>query len=112
VQPLASALDLSPAKFNQSYANESFETLADDLLKKPKYAEKVIVICWHHGNIPALGVALGASWAQLAAAPELIARPSPGIDRLRWNPDVFDRFWVLDLLAGEVVKFQSVPQQP
>jgi broad specificity phosphatase PhoE len=112
VQPLATALDLSPAKFVQSYANESYATLADDILKKPKYSEKVIVICWHHGNIPALGVALGATWAQLAAAPELIARPSPGIDRLKWNPDVFDRFWILDLLAGEVVKFQSIPQQP
>lgn len=112
VQPLATALDLDPADFVQSYPDDCYATLAYDLLRKQKYSEKIIVICWRHGHIPALAVALGASWAQLAAAPELIARPSPGIDRLKWDPAVFDRFWILDLIAGEVVKFQSVPQQP
>jgi broad specificity phosphatase PhoE len=112
VKPLAKQLGLGPDEFIRTYPNKSYSDLAETVLREPKYSDAVIVICWHHGNIPALGVALGATWPQLAAAPELIARQSPGIDALKWNPTVFDRFWILDLLAGEVVKFQSIPQQP
>jgi broad specificity phosphatase PhoE len=111
VKPLAKIIGFGPDRFDKIYPNNSYAKLADDLLKRPEYAGKLIVICWHHGNIPALGAALGATWAQLATAPELIGRAAPGLGGLKWDPKVFDRFWVLDFGAEEGVKFQSMPQQ-
>ena len=111
VKPLAKKIGFGPDRFDKIYANKSYARLADDLLKKREYSGKLIVICWHHGNIPALGAALGATWAQLATAPELIGRAAPGLSGLKWNPKVFDRFWVLDFGAGEGVKFESMSQQ-
>ena len=114
VKPLAKKIGFGPDRFDKMYPNASYAKLADDLLKKTEYSGKLIVICWHHGNIPALGVALGATWAQLASAPELIGRASPDVSGLKWNPTVFDRFWVLDYdgSEGDGVRFQSMPQQP
>jgi broad specificity phosphatase PhoE len=111
VKPLAKKIGFGPDRFDKIYPNKTYAKLADDLLKKPEYLGKLIVICWHHGNIPLLGVALGATWAQLAVAPELIGPKSPAINGLKWDPKVFDRFWILDFAADEGVKFQSIPQQ-
>jgi phosphohistidine phosphatase SixA len=112
VKPLAEELHFGPDKFIKTYPNKAYAQLAEALCEEPKYSGKSIVICWHHGNIPFLAVALGVTWTQLANAPELVGHPSPAMNGLKWNPEVFDRFWVLDFVAGEGVKFQSMPQQP
>ena len=56
--PLATALHMP---LNSKVADEDYLALAQDLLTNPKYDGKLIIICWHHGNIPALAKALGST---------------------------------------------------
>jgi hypothetical protein len=101
LQPLANKLEFQADEFIQTYQNDSYPVLASDLLVRQKYSGALIIVCWHHGNIPQLALKLGATATQLATPPEM----SSG----KWNPLVFDRFWVLEFEGGTVV-FRSVPQ--
>jgi phosphohistidine phosphatase SixA len=57
VQPLADALGL---KIQHDFENKEFPDLVDDIFSDPDYKNKTVVICWHHGNLPALATMLGA----------------------------------------------------
>lgn len=57
VAPLANALDL---KVQHDFENDDFEDLADEIFSNPEYKGKTLVICWHHGNLPAIAALLGA----------------------------------------------------
>ena len=93
LQPLANKLGFladppSVARFIQSYANHDFPQLADDLLNNnSKFASTLVIVCWHHGNIPQLARALGVTAKQMATATEYNPRKD------KWNSLVFDRFW-------------------
>ncbi len=89
ITPLAAALHL---KINDSFANEAYQDLARELLGQPLYAGRVILVCWHHGKIPALAAALGI--------PE---PPSP------WPDSQFDHVWRIDYINGSP-KLTDVPQ--
>ena len=75
VTPLSNALG---EPLDASFKNKEFADLARELLTDPKYDGKVVLIAWHHGHIPELAHALGAT-----QAPD------------KWDPTVFDRVWVL-----------------
>ena len=62
--------------------------MAQDLLTKPKYDSKLVIVCWHHGHISDLAMALGVPAAEITAAPGMIG--------LHWDPSVFDRFWSIE----------------
>ncbi len=49
-----------------------------------KYAGKVVLICWHHGQIPALAAALGVTDAPPA-----------------WDAQVFNQMWKITYSAGQ-----------
>lgn len=49
-----------------------------------KYAGKVVLICWHHGQIPALAAALGVTDAPAA-----------------WDAQVFNQIWKITYSAGQ-----------
>jgi len=52
VTPLAQALGLT---LNHGYTNNQHKALADAILKDPStYGGKVVLICWHHGEIAKL----------------------------------------------------------
>jgi len=52
VTPLAQALGLT---LNHSYTNDQHKELADAILNNPStYGGKVVLICWHHGEIAKL----------------------------------------------------------
>lgn len=57
VTPLANALGL---KVQHDFENDDFEDLADEIFSNPEYKGKTLVICWHHGNLPAIAALLGA----------------------------------------------------
>jgi hypothetical protein len=99
VTPVSHALNLD---IHDKVADADYEVLAADLLHEPKFGGKLVVVCWHHEQIPDFALALGAKEADLTAA--------PGMNGLHWNSDVFDRFWILDFQDGGVA-FQSIPQQ-
>jgi phosphohistidine phosphatase SixA len=90
VRPLAEVLKM---KILDPYADADYAKLAHDLLTDPRYSGKTILVCWHHGAIPNLAKALGAK-----DAPD------------KWNPDVFDRVWLLKFADGKV-QFLNLPQK-
>lgn len=57
VQPLADALGL---RIQHDFKNKEFVDLVDDIFNDPDYKNKTVVICWHHGNLPAIAALLGA----------------------------------------------------
>ena len=61
LQPVASALQLP---LETPFKNKDSGLLAEQL-KAPKYRGKTILICWHHGHLPDLLLALGADPARL-----------------------------------------------
>jgi hypothetical protein len=62
-------------KPDDGFADEDYAALAQKLLTDKKYDQKFILICWHHGHIPDLAFALGAS-------PDGVPNP--------WDPTVFN----------------------
>lgn len=57
-----------------------------------KYAGKVVLICWHHGQIPALAAALGVTDAPAA-----------------WDSQVFNQIWKITYSAGQA-KLTILPE--
>jgi len=55
-----------------------------DQLKDDKYDNTGIIICWHHGKIPNLALALGVDEGDLPY-------PVKG-----WPSDVFDQVWQIE----------------
>jgi hypothetical protein len=89
ITPLAQALHL---KINHDFADLETGPLARELLSG-KYAGKVVVIAWHHGEIPHLAQALG-----VAKVPK------------KWDPDVFDQIWQIRWVDGEA-QLTILPQR-
>jgi hypothetical protein len=80
IAPLAKALDL---KINVDYEDIEAGPLAKKILGG-KYAGKVVVIAWHHGEIPNVARALGVT-----DAPK------------KWDSDVFDQIWKIQYVDGK-----------
>jgi phosphohistidine phosphatase SixA len=57
VEPLARAVD-EPVEHD--IKDKDFEDLVDEIFSDPDYRGKTIVICWHHGTLPAIAALLGA----------------------------------------------------
>ena len=90
VKPLAAALGL---KLRSDIVNDEYPKLVE-LLTGPTYAGKVVLVCWHHGNLPGLARGLGAT----------------GVPN-KWKEDVFDRVWQLDFAADGSVTRRDRPQR-
>src|SRR5215510_14415715 len=75
VQPFAKAANLP---IDNRFANKQPADLAAKL--RANYQGKVVLVCWHHGQIPALLRALGAS-------------PETLLPNGKWPRDVYD--WVI-----------------
>jgi broad specificity phosphatase PhoE len=81
VTPPAKVLNLD---INAHFENGDFARLADELLTKPWYKGKTVLVCWHHGTIPALATKLRAE-----RVPD------------RWKDSAFDRVWVIAYTDGK-----------
>jgi hypothetical protein len=104
LQPLADSLGFLADRFIVTYANHDHPQLANDLLNDSRFASKLVIVCWHHGNIPPLARALGVTPTQMATAPEY--KP----EKDKWNSAEFNRFWILDYANPAGMTFQSVAQ--
>ena len=89
ITPLSAALHLT---LSSSLADAEYSLLAQQLLTDPQYTGKYVIVCWHHGNIPALARALGVDMP-----------PS------RWPDAVFDRVWRIQFSDGQAA-FDNLPQ--
>lgn len=89
ITPLAQALKL---RINDAYEDRETTPIANEILSG-KYAGKVVLISWHHGEIPHLAKALGA-----ADAPK------------KWDDTVFDQIWMLEWVDGQP-QFSTIPER-
>jgi hypothetical protein len=90
VTPLAQALKL---EVDATCANDDYPDLTEKLYTTPKYEGKVVLICWHHGNLPEFATMLGAT-----GVPD------------KWKDPVFDRVWVVTF--GEKGKNTPLTNRP
>jgi hypothetical protein len=89
ITPTARALNLP---LNHDYEDTENAEISKSLLSG-KYAGKVVLICWRHGEIPALAAALG-----VAGAPA------------KWDPDVFDQIWEIQWVGGKA-QLTTMPEE-
>ncbi len=90
VTPLATALNLP---INDGFADKDADItrMANAILNDLAFAGKIVLICWHHGKIPAVAKALGVS------------KPP------KWDGKVFDRVWQITFPKGNA-SLQDSPQ--
>src|SRR5215469_12180260 len=55
ITPLSAALNLI---YDDKHSDSDYAKVATDILTHSQYAGKVVLVCWRHGNIPALAEAL------------------------------------------------------
>jgi hypothetical protein len=79
ITPLSAALSLT---YDDKHSNSDFAKVASDILTHSQYEGQVVLVCWHHGNIPALATALGVS------------------NPPKWPGSVFDRVWSITFSNG------------
>jgi len=91
VTPLAKKLKLT---INSEYADDEHAKLAEHLFQTTKYADKTILISWHHGMIPKL-------------AQDLRATDAPD----SWKGSVFDRVWQITYDEQGKATIENRPQQ-
>ena len=89
IKPFAEAVGVG---VSDAYKDSKYTELVAELFSKPKYDDKQIAICWHHGKIPELVTALGVQ------------------DPPKWPDTVFDRYWLIEFSAGSI-SAQCLPQQ-
>ncbi|SDR60795.1 hypothetical protein SAMN05444161_7832 [Rhizobiales bacterium GAS191] len=82
LEPLSTAIGVA---IDTDFADQDYSALAHELWSNAKYNGKLIVICWHHGNIPSLADALRAKAGDY---------PDP------WNPLVFNLILQFDIAQG------------
>ena len=84
IQPLSDKIGV---KIDATYADQDYGALASQLLSDARYADAgaLILVCWHHGNIPSLAHALKA---------EAGTYPDP------WDPEVFNQILSLTYAGG------------
>jgi broad specificity phosphatase PhoE len=80
VAPLAKALKLD---VHTKYDSDDYAKLAAELRSDARYDGKTVLVCWHHGTLPELATALGAS-----GVPD------------KWKDAAFDRVWVVTFDAA------------
>src|SRR5450756_2950120 len=53
IEPLSTKIGVT---VDATYADQDYSALASQLLSDPRYADAgaLIVVCWHHGNIPSI----------------------------------------------------------
>jgi phosphohistidine phosphatase SixA len=49
LKPLSKAIDVP---IDNTFAEQDYSALAYKLTSKPRFVGKLVVVCWHHGNIP------------------------------------------------------------
>jgi hypothetical protein len=92
IVPLSEALPGAPVFINNGYPNGNYADVATEILttNPAKYAGQVVLICWHHGNIPALA--------------EQFQVPAKEIKKLnftKWPPTVFDVIFLITWPGGQ-----------
>ena len=101
VTPLARAL--GDMDIHKKHADDDFPAVVDHIFGAAKYAGKTVLICWHHGKLPKLALAI-------------VVRAKNG-DKLKgvvpkhWGDAVFDRVWQITFDGQGEAAFTDRPQR-
>ncbi|MBD0260696.1 MAG: hypothetical protein ICV83_33675 [Cytophagales bacterium] len=93
ITPLADALGLS---IIDTYKDNDYQTLAQEILREPQFNNTNILICWHHGEILDLAAALGVDADKLPHHAHWPEGKPP--QKKPWPEEVYG--WVLQLSYG------------
>lgn len=88
--PIANHYDL---KLNIDFKHTETKEIAEEILKNPKYNDSTVLICWSHGHIRPIVLALGAE--------------DPG----KWPKDIFDQVYLLTFNNPGKPKLQKILQK-
>jgi len=80
---------------DDSYADQDYGALAHDLRKHASYDGALVVVCWHHGNIPNMMHALKAADGDY---------PDP------WDRKVFNLILRLDMREQETPAISRITE--
>ena len=94
LEPLSTKIGVT---VDATYADQDYSALASQLLSDPRYADAgaLIVVCWHHGNIPSMAHALRA---------KLGSYPDP------WDAHVFNQILDLTYAGADEPKVTTVTE--
>lgn len=88
--PIANHYDL---KLNIDFKHTETKEIAEEILKNPKYNDSTVLICWSHGHIRPIVLALG------------------GEDPGEWPKDIFDQVYLLTFDNPDKPKLQKILQK-
>jgi hypothetical protein len=91
VKGLAQALNLD---IIDKYTHDEFPKMVAEILAKPEYDGRMVLICWEHKVIP-----------DIAEAFDVKGAPA------QWHGHVFDRTWVITFKPDKKASFQDLPQK-
>jgi phosphohistidine phosphatase SixA len=74
-------------QIDATFADQDYSALAAEILLQSRFTGKLLLVCWHHGNIPSFLLALGAKAGEF---------PDP------WDPHVFNLIVQLDYVESSV----------
>ena len=80
-------------QIDATFADQDYSALADEILLQSSFIGKLLLVCWHHGNIPSFMLALGAKSGDF---------PDP------WDPQVFNLILQLDYVGLSVPNIVEV----
>jgi len=88
--PIANHYNLT---LNIDLKHTETDKLAQEILKNPKYNDSTVLICWSHGHIRPIVLALG------------------GEDPGEWKSNIFDQVYLLTFDGSNKPKFQKILQK-
>jgi hypothetical protein len=91
VKPLAAALKLDVI---DKYTHDEFPQMVEEVLAKPEYEGKTVLVCWEHKVLPDIARAFG------------VKDPAQ-----KWHGAVFDRTWVITFAADKKPSLADLPQR-
>jgi hypothetical protein len=101
VTPRAKAAGDMPIQ--HQHADKNFPNLVAEIFSQDKYVDKTVLICWHHGNIPDLAMAIVAKAKNASKVKGRVPD--------RWGGAVFDRVWVITFDDAGDATFDDRPQR-
>jgi hypothetical protein len=101
VQPLAKAL--GDVEIHAKHADDDYQPVVDHLFSNAKYADKTVLICWHHGKIRDLTRAV----LHKAKNKDTVKKQVPK----HWDENIFDRVWRITFDKQGQATFANRPQK-
>jgi phosphohistidine phosphatase SixA len=94
IEPLSAKIGVP---IDSTYADQDYGALASELLSDQRFADagSLIVVCWHHGNIPSMARALRANAGSY---------PDP------WDAQVFNQILVLSFSGDDAPQVTTLTE--